>query len=68
MYTEFKYEAGVSLECRSCNRRTTVPALKVEQGIKCNFCSADLTVDAAALAMKSTLLNFAAKRNDTKVD
>ena len=68
MCNAFKYEAGVSLECRSCNCRTTVPALKVLPGVNCGHCGAMLNVDANALAAKTVMLAFAAGRNDTKVD
>lgn len=34
MREEHKIEAGVSIECRNCNMRTTIPALKVEPGVK----------------------------------
>lgn len=68
MYNEFKYEAGVSLECRSCRSWTTIPALKVLPGVKCGQCGSMLNVDANALAGKAAMLAFAAGRNDTKVD
>lgn len=61
-------EAGVSLECRNCNRRTTVPATKVEPGVKCSYCNADLPVDELAIAYKAMFLAFASGRTDTKVD
>lgn len=68
MCDEYMIEAGVSLECRSCKKRTTVPALKVLPGIKCCHCGAELTVDAYAIAMKRAMLMAAAGRNDVKVD
>lgn len=68
MYNEFKYEAGVSLECRSCRSWTTIPALKVLPGVNCSHCGAMLNVDTNALAAKTVMLAFAAGRNDTKVD
>ena len=64
----FMNEAGVNLECRNCKRRTTVPAAKVEPGIKCCYCDANLVIDELAIAYKSMFLAFALDRTDTKVD
>ena len=64
----FMIEAGVSLECRNCGKRTTVPALKVVPGVKCQNCRAELAVDDAAYGMKAALLQVAATRNDVAVD
>lgn len=68
MCDEYMIEAGVSLECRSCKKRTTVPALKVVPGVKCGHCGAMLVVDEYAEAMKAVMLMAAAGRNDVKVD
>ena len=68
MREEYMIEAGVSLECRSCKERTTVPALKVVSGVKCGHCGAMLVVDAYAEAMKAVMLMAAAGTNDVKVD
>ena len=68
MHMDMMYEASVSLECRSCHRRITIPALKVLQGVSCVHCGAMLVVDQYALAAKAVLITFAAGRNDTKID
>ena len=68
MHKDMMNEAGVSLECRSCRRRTTIPALKVLQGVSCVHCGAMLVVDHYALAAKAVLIKFATGRNDTKLD
>lgn len=68
MRDEFKIEAGVSVECKNCGRRTTVPALKVEPGVKCSHCGAVLVLDDGNAAAKETMLGAAANRDDVKVD
>lgn len=68
MRDEFKIEAGVSVECKNCGRRTTVPALKVEPGVKCSHCGAVLVLDDGNAAAKEAMLGAAANRGDVKVD
>ena len=68
MREDLMIEAGVSLECRDCGVRTNVPASKVEPGVKCTSCGAELVVDTAALAAKAVMLAAAAGRNDIKTD
>lgn len=65
---ELKIEAGVSLECRSCGKRSTIPALKVEPGVKCKNCGAELVIDTNALAAKAVMLAAAAEKADVKID
>lgn len=65
---ELKAECGITFVCKNCNKQTTVPALRVEPGILCPHCGKELEVTAYALALKKTLLDFAAKRDDVKVD
>jgi len=48
MRDDLMIEAGVSLECRDCGQRTLVPASKVEPGVKCRSCGAELVIDTAA--------------------
>ena len=64
MGNSFKIKAGVSIECKNCGSRTTVPALKVDAAIKCQHCGADLTIDKMAYAAKAALLIVAGNRND----
>ena len=68
MRDDLMIEAGVSLVCRDCGSRTLVPARKVEPGVKCRSCGAELVVDTAANAVKAVLLAAAAGRNDVKTD
>ena len=68
MYNDVLNEAGVSIECRNCKRRTTVPAAKVHPGVKCCYCDADLVIDELAIAYKEMFLAFALDRTDTKID
>ena len=68
MYDEYMIEAGVSLGCRNCKNRTTVPARKVVPGVKCGHCGAMLVIDKYAEAMKAVMLMAAAARNNVKVD
>ena len=65
---EFKAEAGVTFQCRNCNKKTTIPALRVVDGIKCAHCGSELEVTPYALALKAVLLSFASGRDDVKVD
>lgn len=68
MRDDLMIEAGVSLACRDCGRRTLVPASKVEPGVKCRSCGAELAIDTAANAAKAVMLAAAARRNDVKTD
>lgn len=68
MRDDLMIEAGVSLECRDCGHRTLVPASKVEPGVKCRSCGAELVIDTAAMSAKSVMLAAAAWRNDVKID
>ena len=64
----FMIEAGVSLECRACKKRTTFPALKVAPGIKCSHCGEMVEVDAEAIAAKTVMLAMAATMADVSVE
>ena len=66
MHDDLRIEAGVSLACRNCGTRTNVPTRKVEPGVKCRNCGAELIIDAAAIAMKTVMLSAAAGRADIK--
>lgn len=68
MQDEFKVEAGVSIECRNCGRRTTVPALKVEPGVKCEHCGKSLNPNLGDYAAKTAMLKVATLRDDVCVD
>lgn len=68
MRDDLMIEAGVSLACRACGVRANIPARKVEPGVKCKTCDAELVIDTAALAAKAVLLAAAAGRNDVKTD
>lgn len=68
MNEAFKIEAGVSLQCRICGKRTTVPALKVGQGGSCECCGAVLVPGSGDYAAKAVILRMAVKRNDVKID
>lgn len=65
---KFMIEAGVSLECKTCRKRTTFPALKVAPGIKCNYCGAMVEVDAGAIAAKTVMLAMTAYMTDVSIE
>lgn len=56
MHNDVLNEVGVSLEYRNCKRRTTVPVLKVEPGVKCAYYNADLPFAELAIAYKNANL------------
>lgn len=68
MRDDLMIEAGVSLVCRDCGRRTNVPARKVEPGVKCKNCDAELVIDTAAKSAKAVMLAAAAGRTDVRTD
>ena len=68
MKPKFLIEAGVSIECRNCRKRTTVPALKAKPGIKCDHCGAVLKLDRGDAVAKAVMLKAALSRNDVKAD
>lgn len=68
MQDEFKIEAGVSIECKNCGRRTTVPALKVEPGVKCEQCGEPLVLSLGDYAAKATMLKEAALKDNVRAD
>ena len=53
MYNDVLNEVGVILEYRNCKRRTTVPVLKVEPGVKCAYYNTDLPFAELAIAYKN---------------
>lgn len=61
-------EAGLDFKCKECNKHTTIPVLRVEPGIRCFHCGAELPCDHRVLAMQMSLLSFAFGRKDTKID
>ena len=67
MQEQYPIEAGVSLECRLCNRRTNIPALKVLPGVKCSHCGAMLVIDTYAKATKAVMLMAASGRSNVRV-
>lgn len=64
MRDEFKIEAKVSIVCRNCGERTSVPARKVEPGVKCESCGKELTLSEGDYAAKAALLTVAGNRKD----
>lgn len=68
MCDDFMIKAGVSVECQDCGKRTTVPALRVVPGVKCEHCGTVLSLGVAEVAAKQVMLDAAAVRRDVKVD
>jgi len=68
MRDELKIDALVDIVCKNCGKRTTVPALKVEPGVKCRHCGAILEIGIGEYAAKAVMLNAAAGREDVKAD
>lgn len=68
MHDEFKIEAGVSVQCWSCGKRTNVLALKMEPGVQCGYCGEVLRLCDGDYAAKSVLVSIAMRRDDVKVD
>lgn len=60
----FKSGARVSIECKDCGKRTTVPALMVAPGVKCQRCGKVLAIDDTAHAAKRALLTVAGHWNN----
>ena len=68
MQDYYKKHAGVSLECRTCNKRMYIPALKVEPGIQCEYCGEIIRLTVGDFAAKLTMVLAALGRKDVKVD
>ena len=64
MRDSMKIHADVSIECKNCGKRTTVPALKVGPGVKCQHCGAELVLNDAEYAAQAALLETAGHRDD----
>lgn len=67
MRDEFKTEAGVSVECGECGKRTTFPALKVMPGFKCSHCGAVIELELGHIAAKATMIGAAAGKADVSI-
>lgn len=68
MRDKSKIEAGVSIVCKNCGKRNTVPAFKVAPGVKCSHCGAVLELGMGEAAAKAVMLDAAMGRDDVKVD
>lgn len=67
MNDAFKIDVCVDIECKNCGKRTAVPALKVDPGVKCQYCGAVLALTVAEYAMKTVLISAAGNRNDVNL-
>lgn len=67
MKQDFMIEAGVSIECKNCGKRTTVPALRVEPGIKCKHCDSVLVLNQGHAAAKAVMCAAASRRTDVNI-
>lgn len=63
----FFIEAGLTMYCKCCGKQSTIPALKVDQGVKCKYCGAAFQITVRELVAKAVMLAVAAKRNDVDV-
>lgn len=67
MQDEFKIEGLVSVDCKACGKRTSLPALHVEPGVKCEHCGVTLTLNAWDYAAKNVILEAAGGREDVSI-
>lgn len=67
MRNENKNEAIVNFDCSKCGKRSLIPPLQAEPGVKCQHCGAVLDFTWKHAAEKAALLALVGHRKDTDI-